>query len=84
MTRYPEQRIAELLRLLPPAPRGWVEAAQELPLSRHGLDRIVERAEADAEYRRTVIADLEAALAAEGIEPSPAIVEVARRRLAAE
>ena len=82
MTRYPEERLAELLRLLPPAPQGWVEAAQELPLARRGLDRIVERAEADAEYRRALIEDLEAALAAEGIEADPPLVDAIRRRLA--
>ena len=35
---------------------------------------IVARAEADVEYRRLVVADLEAALAAEGVEPEPRIV----------
>ena len=34
---HTEERIAGLLRLLPPAPDGWIEAAQELPsaLRRH-------------------------------------------------
>ena len=80
MNRLPEERLAELLRLLPPAPRGWVEAAQELPLARRGLDRIVARAEADDRYRRAVIEDLEAALAKEGIEPDPQLVEALRKR----
>ena len=30
MTAYDEQRLAELIRALPPAPQAWVEAAQEL------------------------------------------------------
>jgi hypothetical protein len=80
VNRFPEERLAELLRLLPPAPRGWVEAAQELPLARRGLDRIVARAEADDRYRRAVIEDLEAALAKEGIEPDPQLVEALRKR----
>jgi hypothetical protein len=80
VNRFPEERLAELLRLLPPAPRGWVEAAQELPLARRGLDRIVARAEADDRYRRAVIEDLEAALAEEGIEPDPQLVEALRKR----
>ncbi len=63
MSDYTETRLAELLRMLPPPPAGWVEAAQELPLARRGLDDIVARAEADAEFRRALIADLEAALA---------------------
>ena len=84
ITGYDEERIAELLRSLPPAPAGWVRAAQELPLARLGLDRIVERAEADAEYRRALVADLESALAAEGVEPRPELVEAIRRRYGSE
>ena len=30
-TGYDEERLGELLAVLPPAPLGWVEAAQELP-----------------------------------------------------
>ncbi len=45
---YDEERIARLLKALPPAPEGWVRAAQELPRSRRELDEIVARAEADA------------------------------------
>ena len=78
---YDAERIAELLRALPPAPRGWVEAAQELPNARRGLDQIVERAEADAEFRARLIADLEQALAAEGFEPDARVLDELRRRL---
>ena len=81
MTAYDEQRLAELLRLLPAPPESWVRAAQELPAARRSLDTIVERAVADAEYRRRVIADLERALAAEGIEPDTALVALLRERL---
>jgi hypothetical protein len=68
------ERIAGLLRALPPAPGAWVLAAQELPLARHGLHDIIERARADAEFRARLIADLEAALAAEGYALDPALV----------
>jgi hypothetical protein len=78
---YDAERIAELLRALPPAPRGWVEAAQELPSARRGLDQIVERAEADAEFRARLIADLEQALAAEGFKPDARALDELRRRL---
>ncbi len=81
MNPHPEERLAELLALLPPAPQGWVEAAQELPLARPGLDRLVARAEADARFRELLIADLEAAFAQEGVEDDPATVEAVRRRL---
>jgi hypothetical protein len=82
MSNYDEERLAELLALLPPAPRGWVEAAQELPLARVQLDGLVARAEADAAFRAQVLADLEAALSAAGVEPRPVVVESLRSRLA--
>ena len=81
MSGFDETRIALLLRRLPPAPEGWVRAAQELPLARLGLDDLVRRSEEDAEFRGRLIADLEAALQAEGYEPDPALVEALRRRL---
>jgi hypothetical protein len=78
---YDEERLADLLRALPPAPEGWVRAAQELPRSRAGLDDIVARAVADAAFRRALIADLEQALQAEGYEPEALPLEELRRRL---
>jgi hypothetical protein len=84
MTGYDEERIAELLRLLPPAPVGWVRAAQELPAARHELAALVSRAEADAAFRAAVLADLEAALEAEGIEATPSVVAALRIRLDAD
>jgi len=80
---HDEEQIGALLRLLPPPPRGWVEAARELPRVRALLDEIVARAEGDAEFRVRLVADLESALAAEGFEaPAPAVAEL-RRRLGA-
>ena len=81
MTPHREERLAELLRLLRPAPRGWVEAAQEIPLARPDLDRIVARAQADATFRELLISDLESAFALEGVEPDAAKAEAVRRRL---
>jgi hypothetical protein len=80
MTALDEERLARLIRALPPAPEGWVRAAQELPLARAELDQIVTRAEADAEFRARLVADLEAALAAGGYEPSPTLVQLLRVR----
>ena len=79
---YDEERLGELLAELPPAPSAWVQAAQELPRARHELDEIVERARADAEFRVRLLADLEAALTAAGYEPSAALSEALRARLA--
>jgi hypothetical protein len=81
MSAHDEERIANLLRLLRPAPEAWVRAAQELPLALRGLDDIVERARADDRFRRALIADLESALAAEGFEPDPQTIEALRRRI---
>jgi hypothetical protein len=80
-TGYDEERLAQLLRALPPAPEAWVRAAQELPVARRGLDTIVERARADAEFREALIADLENALAGAGYEPDPLLLERVRAEL---
>jgi len=79
---YNDERIAELLSALPPAPSAWVEAAQQLPGARRELNEIVARAEADVEFRKALIADLESALAAEGYEPDEHTLERLRRDLA--
>ena len=81
MTGYDEMRIAELLRLLQPPPEGWVRAAQELPRARAGLAALVARAETDSAFRARVVADLEAALESEGIDPTPSVVAALRVRL---
>jgi hypothetical protein len=83
MTGYDEERLARLIRALPPAPQGWVRAAAELPRARAGLDEIVARAEADAAFRQRLVADLEAALETEGYERDPAVVEALRLRFKA-
>jgi hypothetical protein len=78
---YDEERLGVLLRLLRPAPTGWVRAAQELPDARRTIDEIVSRAEADRAFHSALIADLERALAAEGYEPDRWIVDELRARL---
>jgi len=78
---FDEERLGELLRLLRPAPDGWVRAAQELPFARRALDEIVERAEADLAFREALIADLERALEGAGYEPDERIVAELRERL---
>ena len=82
MSGYDAERLARLIGMLPPAPRGWVRAAQELPAARRGIDEIVARAEADVAFRRTLLANLEAALLAEGYEPERRVLDELRRRLA--
>jgi hypothetical protein len=82
MTRiYDEERLGVLLRILRPAPVGWVRAAQELPAAHRTLDEIVARAEADLAFRNALLADLETALAAEGYEPDRRVLDEIRERL---
>ena len=81
MSGYDYEQLGRLLGMLPPAPQGWVQAAQELPAARRGLDQLVARARADADARAAILADLETALQAEGVEPEPRVLERARRLL---
>jgi hypothetical protein len=83
MNSYDEERLANVLRRLRPAPEAWVAAARELPGARRTLDDIVGRAERDAAFRSRLVADLEAALAAEGYDPDARLVAQVRRRLSA-
>ena len=81
MSREGEERLGALLRILRPAPAGWVRAAQELPGARRSLDEIVARAEADRDFREALIADLEVALEQAGYEPERRLVSWLERRL---
>ena len=80
MSAYDHDTLGRLIAALPPAPDGWVRAAQELPAARRGLDGIVNRAVADAAYRERVVADLESALADVGIAPTPPVLDELRER----
>ena len=77
-TRHDE--LGRLIAALPPAPTGWVRAAQELPAARRAIEGMISRAEADAAYRRRVLSDLESALVEEGVEPTPAVLSELRER----
>jgi phage shock protein A len=80
MTRDLEQ-LSRLIAALPPAPEAWVTAAQELPRARAQLDDLLARAQADAELRAHLEADLEAALAELGIQPTTRVVDEVRERM---
>jgi hypothetical protein len=81
MHNHDEETLAHLLRTLPAPPQAWVQAAQEIPLARRGLDDIVERARADQAFRDALIADLERALEVAGFESDPALADAVRARL---
>ena len=61
-----------------------MKAAQELPTARAALNELLARAEADAELRRRILNDLEAAVAAEGVERNSALLAELRERLSAQ
>jgi len=82
MLELNEERLADLIAALPPAPEAWVQAACELPAASAAIDQIVERALAAQEARATVIADLESALREAGVEPRRQLVDRLRERLA--
>ncbi len=82
--RYDEERLGDLLRRLPEAPAGWVQAAKELPAARAAMDSLVARAEGDAELRRRLLQNLEQAVADVGVEPSSPLIDELRARLSAE
>ncbi len=81
MAAYNEEKLGEILSALPPAPEAWVRAAQNLPFARDGLEEIVERAEADEDYRRRAIEDPEAVLEEADVVAHADNVEILRRRL---
>jgi hypothetical protein len=81
MTELSEERIAELIAALPPAPAPWVQAAVELPAAREAIDQLVARALADQAARQAILADLEQAVRQAGVEPRPELLNLIRVRL---
>lgn len=81
MAAYNEEKLGEILSALPPAPEAWVRAAQNLPIARQGLEEIVERAEADEDYRRRALENPEAVLEEADVVAHADTVEILRRRL---
>ena len=76
-----EERLGELLAMLPPAPAGWVAGAQALPAARRALEEIDARVLDGVEARAVETAALEAALARAGLEPTPERIAALRRLL---
>lgn len=76
-----EERIAELLAKLPPAPGAWTRAAQELPRARREIERLATLADTDAELRASLLADIDGTLREAGLEPAPRVAAALRERL---
>lgn len=81
MSEYSEERLGELITLLPAAPVSWTAAATELPRARAVMDDLVARASADRRLHQAMLADLEEALRDAGVDPRPALLESLRTRL---
>ena len=80
---HDEERLAALLKTLPPAPEGWVQRSPGAAARPPGDRRDRPRAEADAEFRAAVTADLEAALEQAGYDVDPSLLPELRERLSA-
>lgn len=81
MSKFSEERVAELIAALPPAPAGWVEAAVELPLASAAIEEIAARCLAEEGARQAALADLEEVLRQAGVEPSRRLVDRLRERI---
>jgi hypothetical protein len=82
VTDFDSHQIAEHIARLRPAPRGWVQAAQELPAASRAVDTLVARAQLSEEERAAIVRNLEESLHSEGVEPRSDLVRELRDRLA--
>jgi hypothetical protein len=81
VSAYNDEKLAELLRALPAAPKAWVRAAQEFGRSRPMLADLVERAKTDDRFRKALIANPGAAHEAEGYEIEPDVIAAIMKQL---
>jgi hypothetical protein len=69
-----ELEIGRLLRLLPPAPAEWAQAATELPFLGAELTDILARARGDGSFRDGLRSDADATLREHGYDLSPSVL----------
>ena len=81
---HDEEDLGELLSLMRPPPDAWVAAAKDRPRIEGALEQILALAEADAEFRRALVADLDTALRDAGFEPDREMARALRERLGQE
>ena len=79
-----EHELGRMVRMLPPAPGAWVEAAQALPFLKDELDSILAKAQGDTGFRLALRADPNGALQREGYDLSPSVVAHLMRKLPPE
>ena len=73
-SRTEEERLAELIALLPPAPEPWVEMAARIPRTERDLADVQRRLEEDALLREALRRDPDRALREAGLEASPELI----------
>jgi hypothetical protein len=76
-----EERLAELLALLRPAPLGWVEAAEALPATLADLDDVLGRLHRDEDFRSRFEENPAEALGAAGLPATATVVAAVRTQL---
>jgi hypothetical protein len=81
---FDSHQIAEHIARLRPAPRAWVQAAQELPAARRAVETLVARAQQSETERLAIVRNLEESLHAEGVEPRSNLVRELRNLLAGD
>jgi hypothetical protein len=79
-----DHELGRMVRMLPPAPAAWVEAAQALPFLKDELDSILARAQDDPRFRKALRDDPNGALHDEGYDLSPTVVAHLMRKLPPE
>jgi hypothetical protein len=81
MDEIDDIELQRLMRLLPPPPVRWVQAAKELPFVQDEIAEILARAAGDAEFESALRADAETALEQEGYALSSDVVAHMLKRL---
>jgi hypothetical protein len=69
-----EHELGRFLRLLPPAPAEWTQAARELPFLTAELTDILERARGDGDFRDGLRTDAGTTLRQHGYDLSPSVL----------
>ena len=72
---YDDERLGQLLALLPPAPAGWVATAKRIPLMELDARELAQKLEADPAFRKSFDADPVAAAEAAGLPELAAQLE---------
>jgi hypothetical protein len=76
-----DHELQRLMRLLPPPPPRWVQAAKELPFVQDEIAEILARAAGDADFDHALRTDPAAALELQGYALSSDVVAHMLKRL---